>query len=104
VFPMRYELGFCIPEDCTLHSHRRENLKSYKYSSVRTPKADAVTLDSLLQSHPLHAGFLFGRFCPEDRSGTFLRNGCSHRDYTALYLRKCKHIYELKNGVFWDVT
>jgi hypothetical protein len=24
VFPMRYELGFYIPEDGVLHSHRRE--------------------------------------------------------------------------------
>jgi hypothetical protein len=29
VFPMRYELGFHISEDDILHSHRRENLKSY---------------------------------------------------------------------------
>jgi hypothetical protein len=29
MFPVRYELGFCIPEDDILHSHRRENLKSY---------------------------------------------------------------------------
>jgi hypothetical protein len=29
VFPVRYELGFYIPEDDNLHSHRRENLKSY---------------------------------------------------------------------------
>jgi hypothetical protein len=26
---VRYELGIYIPEDCMLHSHRRENLKSY---------------------------------------------------------------------------
>jgi hypothetical protein len=26
---MRYELGFYISEDAILHSHRRENLKSY---------------------------------------------------------------------------
>jgi hypothetical protein len=26
--PVRYELGFYIPEDDTLHSHRREHLKS----------------------------------------------------------------------------
>jgi hypothetical protein len=24
---MKYELGFCIPEDDTLHTHRHENLK-----------------------------------------------------------------------------
>jgi hypothetical protein len=29
VFPVKYELGFYIPEDDILHSHRRENLKSY---------------------------------------------------------------------------
>jgi hypothetical protein len=26
---VRYELGFYIPEDDRLHSHRSENLKSY---------------------------------------------------------------------------
>jgi hypothetical protein len=29
VSPLRYELGFYIPEDDILRSHRRENLKSY---------------------------------------------------------------------------
>jgi hypothetical protein len=29
VSPVRYELGFCIPEGGILHSHRRGNLKSY---------------------------------------------------------------------------
>jgi hypothetical protein len=28
--PVKYELGFYIPKDDILHSHRRENLKSYK--------------------------------------------------------------------------
>jgi hypothetical protein len=27
--PVRYELGFYIPEDGILHSHRRGNLRSY---------------------------------------------------------------------------
>jgi hypothetical protein len=27
--PVRYELDFYTPEDDILHSHRRENLKSY---------------------------------------------------------------------------
>jgi hypothetical protein len=27
--PVRYELDFYIPEDGILHSHSRENLKSY---------------------------------------------------------------------------
>jgi hypothetical protein len=30
VCPVRFELGFYIPEDDVLHSHRRENLKFYK--------------------------------------------------------------------------
>jgi hypothetical protein len=29
VSPVKYELGFYIPEDGILHSHRREDLKSY---------------------------------------------------------------------------
>jgi hypothetical protein len=29
VSPVRYELGFYIPEDDILHSHRRKELKSY---------------------------------------------------------------------------
>jgi hypothetical protein len=29
VSPVKCELGFYIPEDDILHSHRRENLKSY---------------------------------------------------------------------------
>jgi hypothetical protein len=37
--PVKYELGFYIPEEDILHSHRRENLKYYippinLYSSV----------------------------------------------------------------------
>jgi hypothetical protein len=28
--PVKYELGFYIPKNGILHSHRRENLKSYK--------------------------------------------------------------------------
>jgi hypothetical protein len=34
VFPVKYELGFHIPEDI-LRSHRRENLKSYTIEVVR---------------------------------------------------------------------
>jgi hypothetical protein len=29
VFPVKYELGFYMPEDDILHSHRREMLSSY---------------------------------------------------------------------------
>jgi hypothetical protein len=32
VSPVRYELGFYIPQDAILHSDRRERLKSYDMS------------------------------------------------------------------------
>jgi hypothetical protein len=31
VSPVKYEMGFYIAEDDILHSHCRENLKSYKF-------------------------------------------------------------------------
>jgi hypothetical protein len=30
VSPVKYKMGFYIPGDEILHSHRRENLKSYR--------------------------------------------------------------------------
>jgi hypothetical protein len=37
--PVRYELGFYVPEDGILHSHRRENIKSYISLIFRIQKA-----------------------------------------------------------------
>jgi hypothetical protein len=34
VSPVKYKLGFYIPEDDILHSHRPENLKSYIHRSM----------------------------------------------------------------------
>jgi hypothetical protein len=34
VAPVKYELGFYIPEDAILYSERRENLKSVMYLAV----------------------------------------------------------------------
>jgi hypothetical protein len=34
VSPVKYELGFYIPEDVILHSDCRENLKSYELCEV----------------------------------------------------------------------
>jgi hypothetical protein len=34
VSPVKYELGIYIPEDGILHSHYRENLKSYNINIV----------------------------------------------------------------------
>jgi hypothetical protein len=39
VSPVKYELGFYIPEDGILNSHCRENLKSYKETARFTQKA-----------------------------------------------------------------
>jgi hypothetical protein len=38
---VRYELGFYKPEDNILHSHRRDNIKSYK-TTDGLPMADSV--------------------------------------------------------------
>jgi hypothetical protein len=45
VSPVKYELGFYIPEDAILHSHRRENIKSYTAAlDVSLTRYHAVTL------------------------------------------------------------
>jgi hypothetical protein len=56
VSPVKYELGFYIPEDAILHNHRRENLKSYTKEvrwSIRPCRAtDNVLPSSLLAPVP----------------------------------------------------
>jgi hypothetical protein len=42
---VRYELGFYIPEDGILHSHRHENLKSYMACFVVVEVVTAVIMD-----------------------------------------------------------
>jgi hypothetical protein len=63
VSPVRYELGFNIPEDDILHSHSRENLKSYialtgwtlqprrNVSPVRYELGVYIPEDDILHSH-----------------------------------------------------
>jgi hypothetical protein len=47
VSPVKYELGFYIPEDAILHSHRRVNLKSYIVEATRArPSLEHGTVDS----------------------------------------------------------
>jgi hypothetical protein len=41
MFPVRYELIY-IPEDSVLHSHRRENFKSYKAMSVHSSASSVM--------------------------------------------------------------
>jgi hypothetical protein len=61
--PVRYELGFCIPEDGILHSHRCENLKLYlastgwvlkqrrNVSPVKYELGFCIPEDGILHSH-----------------------------------------------------
>jgi hypothetical protein len=62
VCPVKYELGFYIPEDDILHSHRREKLKSYialgwtlwrrrDISSVKYELGFYIPEDDILHSH-----------------------------------------------------
>jgi hypothetical protein len=65
VFPVRYELGSYIPEDGILHSHLRENLKSYialtswalygrsNMFPVRYELGSYIPEDGILHSHRL---------------------------------------------------
>jgi hypothetical protein len=63
VSPVKNELGYYIPEDDILHSHRRENLKSYieltgwtlqrrrNVSPVKYKLAFYIPEDDILHSH-----------------------------------------------------
>jgi hypothetical protein len=63
VSPVKYELGVYIPQDDILHSHRRENLKSYialtgwtllqirNVSPVRYKLGLYIPEDDILHSH-----------------------------------------------------
>jgi hypothetical protein len=44
VSPVRYELGFYVPEDDILHSPRRENLRAY-ISQEKYPERPVLVLD-----------------------------------------------------------
>jgi hypothetical protein len=47
VSPVRYELGFYISEDGILHSHRRENLKSYIVTGISLSLSHFLLLVSI---------------------------------------------------------
>jgi hypothetical protein len=54
-----------IPEDTILHSHRRENLKSYKRSSVLIQATRGVTIDDAeSRLHLIDNSFLYFKFTP----------------------------------------
>jgi hypothetical protein len=51
--PVKYELGFYIPEDDILHSHRRENLKSYNLDFALTEVEEALREQFTWMSAPI---------------------------------------------------
>jgi hypothetical protein len=88
VFPVKYELGFYIPEDGILHIHRRERLRSYmgdalcEFRHIAYPDRGSSTLV------PISAGTV-----PKYTGTAFL-----HVRFEVLTA------VTMKNGVFWDVT
>jgi hypothetical protein len=62
VSPVKYELGFYIPEDDIRHSHRRENLNSNRARFVRTvfPKENGL---EVMRSLDLLSGGAWFKAC-----------------------------------------
>jgi hypothetical protein len=78
VSPVRYKLGFCIPEDDILHSHCRENPKSYRIMSVEKSvdlmgnvASDFLSLPQ--PAAPLHAHLLIQACKTNNRTYTLLK-------------------------------
>jgi hypothetical protein len=65
VSPVKYELGFYIPEDDILHSPRRGNLKSYKEKiSWGVQHGRRVRLKTVPPSVRRNAGFSTSHYRP----------------------------------------
>jgi hypothetical protein len=47
VSPVKYELGFYIPEDAILHSDRREHLKHYNSGYVPAANSESLRIEFL---------------------------------------------------------
>jgi hypothetical protein len=56
VSPVKYEMGFYIPEDDILHSHCRENLKSYIVKTLFVLKVLEISLPLILVQVILYCG------------------------------------------------
>jgi hypothetical protein len=52
VSPLKYELGLYIPEDDVLHSHRRENLKSYSFCWFQVAALDVIPRTGSIWTSP----------------------------------------------------
>jgi hypothetical protein len=53
VSPVKYELGSYIPEDAILHSHCRENLKSYRANKTFNRYNDEVPVNADIRVYSL---------------------------------------------------
>jgi hypothetical protein len=128
VSPVKYELGFYIPEDDILHSHCREHLKSYLAHSICAVRAKLTVIlllaaSWLTRSFPSPSGSQFGVtpprrvFAPSYPVSYALaeaENSVSRDITNYTYILKDKMglstfgmyttLASLKNAVFWDVT
>jgi hypothetical protein len=52
VSPVKYELGFHIPEDAILHSHRREKFKSYIDNCSFLQNEHSAIVQRIMQNKP----------------------------------------------------
>jgi hypothetical protein len=46
VSPVKYELGFYIPEDDIFHSHRHKNLRSYTFGIISQSPGQTIACRS----------------------------------------------------------
>jgi hypothetical protein len=77
--PVRCELGFYIPEDGVLHSHRRENLRSYPTTlhGITFQTIDLPTVSALGTTGITSGSLVFGWTCLY-RPGLQTGRYCSH--------------------------
>jgi hypothetical protein len=82
VSPVKYELGFYIPEDGIPHSDRREDIKSYNCYTIYTPPHNKdITFLQLAYNN-------LRKYIPEDSSKRLYRNGGNYvRDSKTLRAR-----------------
>jgi hypothetical protein len=68
VSPVRYELGFYIPEDEILHSHGSENLKSYtanytEYFPLRASAIQTLLIETFSKTQIISVSTLMSSTC-----------------------------------------
>jgi hypothetical protein len=84
VSPVKYELGFYIPEDDILHSHCRENLKSYvtKMKAVYSSKVLVPVCQITLRVFPFLRAATISHSDRHHFSATAITPACSMSAFT----------------------